>query len=137
MSHTPTVTPLERAEPGIHPVAARMRDVILGNAAEGQPTTEDHLAEFTLAEIKAHFPAARQAADRIVVRQVEDGRGFETRSQLLSRATTCLLRRMPTDLDLRRALSTMGLHSSEIDDLWPELIPTLSDTFARLHGRVH
>lgn len=136
-SATDNVIPLDPAEPGIHPTAARMRDIILANAADGQPTTEDHLARFTIAEIKTHFPSARAAADKIVVRQVEDPRGFETRSQLLTRATQCVMRRMPSTESMRQALQDLGLHANEIDDLWPDLMPTVADAFLRLQGQVH
>lgn len=125
------------AEPGIDPTAAKMRDIILANAADGQPTTEHHLADFTIAQIKTHFPAARQAADKIVVRQLDDDRGFETRAQLLSRATSALMRRMPNGIVLRQALSAMGLTTAEINDLWPDLVPTVADAFCRLNGQVH
>jgi hypothetical protein len=127
----------EIVEPGIHPTAASIRDIILENAANGEPTTEDHLALFTLADIKNHFPAARAAADRIVVRQLDGDRGFETRTQLLTRATEGLLRHMPDRVALRLALSRMGLTSAEIDDLWPDIVPTLAEAFARLNGAVH
>lgn len=137
MLNSATILTFDPAEPGIHPTAAKMRDIILSNAADGQPTTEDHLATFTIAEIKTHFPAARTAADKIVVRQVDDPRGFETRSQLLTRATECVLRRMPDTENLRQALAAMGLHASEIDDLWPDLMPTVVDAFLRLQGKVH
>lgn len=125
------------AEPDIHATAARIRDIILAKAADGEPTTEDDLAEFTLAEVKAHFPAARAAANRIVVRQVEDGRGFETRSQLLTRATARLLRQIPASEAMRQALADLGLHTAEIDDLWPDLLTTLADAFLRREGLVN
>ncbi|WP_297105223.1 hypothetical protein [uncultured Devosia sp.] len=137
LSASDNVIPLDPAEPGIHPIAAKMRDIILGKAADGEPTTEDDLADFTIADIKTHFPAARAAANKIVVRQVDDPRGFETRQQLLSRATECLLRRMPGTESMRQALSAMGLHKGEIDDLWPDLMPTLADAFLRMQGQVH
>lgn len=136
-SASDNVIPLDPAEPGIHPTAARIRDIILAKAADGEPTTEDDLAEFTIAEIKTHFPAARTAANKIVVRQLDDDRGFETRSQLLTRATTCLLRRLPGAEAMRQSLADLGLHNGEIDDLWPDLLPTLADAFLRREGLVH
>ena len=137
LSASDNVVQFDPAEPGIHPTAAKMRDIILGKAADGEPTTEDDLAEFTIGDIKTHFPAARAAANKIVVRQVDDPRGFETRQQLLTRATECLLRRMPSTVAMRQSLSDMGLHAGEIDDLWPDLMPTLADAFLRLQGQVH
>lgn len=127
----------ELVEPNIHPVAAQMRDIILAKSAEAEPTTEDDLAHYTLADIKAHFPAAREAANKIVVRQLDDGRGFESRAQLLSRATTALLRSLPEHAAIFGCLRRQGLSESEILDIWPDVIPAAAMAFQRLHAKAH
>ena len=127
----------EQIEPNIDPVAAQMRDIILAKAADGEPTTEDDLAHFTLAQIKDHFPAARAAANKIVVREVGDGRGFESRAQLLNRATTALLRSFPEHAAIFACLRRQGLTESEILDIWPDVIPAAAMAFQRLHEKAH
>ena len=92
------------SEAGIHPIAVQMRDIILARAADGQPTMKEDLAPFTRADISIHFPAAKALANNQIVRQLDDGRGFESRAQLLTRAKLLLLGKLPqTFLLLRRA----------------------------------
>lgn len=134
--HT-TFSPHEPAEPGIHPTAARIRDVILSKAADGEPTTEDDLAQFTLGDIKTHFPAARAAADKQVVRQLDDDRGFETRTQLLSRATSAILRQLPDQAVIFATLRRLDLSEAEIIDIWDDVIPVTADAFTRLLAKAH
>ena len=119
------------AEPGIHPVAAQMRDIILSKAVDGEPTMEEDLSHFTLAEIKTHFPQARTLAHRQIVRQVDDSRGFETRAQLLTRATTIVLGLMPDDAAMHNRLRANGLSNAEVAELWPDLLETSADAFKR------
>lgn len=116
-----------KAEPGIHHVAAEMRDIILGKAADGLPTMDTDLEHFTVAEIKEHFPAARRAANAQLVRQVGDDPCYETRDQLLNRAKKLLFARMPTATEMHAVLRTHGIANSEIADLWPELMADLGE----------
>lgn len=133
---TAQVTPLFKPDRNqLHPIAERMLDVILANAADAHPTMEGDFAEFTQAEINDHFHAAKAAAMKLTVRQLDDGRGFETHSQLLQRLTASLLRKMPTEADLHLALRHQGLGNAEIAQLWPEVIAITADAFASLHGQ--
>ena len=118
-------------EPGIHPIAAEMRDIILGKAVDGEPTMEEDLAHFTLADIKAHFPTAKALANKQIVRQIDDTRGFESRAQLLTRATTLLLGLMPSDTAMHERLRAHGLSNAEVAELWPDLLETCTDAFKR------
>ena len=128
-----TDTAAPRTEQELHPTASKILDIILAKAVDGEPTMEDDLAEFTLADIKTHFPAARAAANKQIVRQVDDDRGFETRTQLLTRASLLLLGKMPHDAAMHDTLRAHGLSNNEIADLWPDLIATVADAFQRKH----
>lgn len=127
-----TIHPFDPAEPGIHPKAAEIRDVILSKAVVGEPTTEDDLAHFSISDIKTHFKAAKDAANRVIVRQVDDDRGFETRHQLLARATTAVLRQLPDQTVIFAALRRINLTEAEIIDLWADVIPATAGAFERL-----
>jgi hypothetical protein len=122
-----------RNEEGIHPIVAEIRDIILANAVDGNPTMEDHFAHLTLADIKNHFPAARALADKVIVRQLDDERGFETRAQLLARAAGVILGLMPSAGIMHDRLRAHGLTNNEIADLWPDLIATSAAAFERRH----
>lgn len=135
MSASAQVAYLDDAEPGIHPVAAKIRDIILSKAVDGQPAMEEDFAEIPLGAFKTHFNAGKAAAHRIVVRQVDDGRGFESRAQLLTRATLLIMGQMPTELNMHHRLRVHGLSNAEIADLWPDLLETVSDSFKRLRAR--
>ncbi len=124
-----------RNEEGIHPVVAEIRDIILGKAADGEPTMEDDLAHLSLGDIKAHFPAARALANKVIVREVDDGRGFESRAQLLARAAGVILGLMPDDARMHDRLRAHGLTNNEIADLWPDLIATSANAFERRHPK--
>lgn len=137
MLNTATVYEFEPIEPGIHPIAAKIRDIILAKAADGQPTTEDDLAHFSIAEIKAHFRDGKAAAHAMIVRQVDDDRGFETRHQLLTRATTAVLRMLPDHTSIFSALRRMNLTEAEIVDLWPDLVPAATGAMERLLTKAH
>lgn len=128
-----TVAAAPRNEEGIHPIVAEIRDIILGKAADGEPTMEDDLAHLSLGDIKTHFPAARALANKVIVREVDDGRGFESRAQLLARAAGVLLGLMPNAANMHDRLRAHGLTNSEIADLWPDLIATSAGAFQRRH----
>lgn len=119
------------SESGIHPIAAQMRDIILANAADGQPTMAEDLAPFASADITTHFPTAKALANKQIVRQLDDGRGFESRAQLLARATLLLLGKLPSETTLHATLRTHGLTNAEIAELWDDLIAATADAFAR------
>lgn len=119
-------------EPGIHPIAAEIRDIILSKAADGEPAMEDDFAHLSIASVKAHFHAGRALAHAQVVRQVDDDRGFESRAQLLTRATRLLLNRMPTEAVMHETLRSHGVSNAEIADLWPDLLEALTTEFKRV-----
>lgn len=125
------ITRLDSPEPGIHPTVAAIRDVILAKAVDGEPTMEDDLAHFSLGDIKQHFPEARRLAHQQIVRQVDDSPNFESRAQLLTRATTLMLGKMPTELNMHATLRAHGIGNAEIADLWPDLLETTADAFKR------
>lgn len=138
MLNSATIHEFEPAEPGIHPTAAKIRDIILSKAADGEPTTEDDLAHLTVAEIKTHFRAGRDAAHAQIVRQADDSdRGFETRHQLLTRATTAVLKLLPDQTSIFAALRRLNLTEAEIIDLWPDLIPSATGAMQRLLTKAH
>ncbi|MGK2229181.1 hypothetical protein [Devosia sp.] len=116
---------------GTHPVVATMRDIVLAKAVDGEPTLEEDLAHFTLAEIKTHFPTARKLAHAQIVRQVDDSPNFESRARLLVRATKLLLGKMPTEITLHATLRAHGIGNNEIADLWPDLMASTADAFER------
>jgi hypothetical protein len=115
----------------VHPTVAAMRDIILGKAVDGEPTLEDDLANFTIAQIKTHFPVARALAHAQIVRQVDDSPNFESRAQLLIRATALLLGKMPTEITLHATLRSHGITNREIADLWPDLMASTANAFER------
>ncbi len=131
MLESATIHPSQSAEPGIHPTVAAMRDIILAKAVDGEPTMEDDLAHFSLGDIKTHFPEARRLAQRQIVRQVDDSPNFESRAQLLMRATTLMLGKMPTEINMHATLRAHGIGNAEIADLWPDLLETTADAFKR------
>lgn len=135
MHASATVTRLDSPEPGIHPTVAAIRDVILAKAVDGEPTFDSDLDEFSSADIATHFGAARRLAHQQIVRQVDDSPNFESRAQLLTRATTLMIGKMPTDLNMHATLRAHGIGNAEIADLWPDLLETTADAFKRL--RVH
>ena len=135
--HAATIHPidsLDRPEPGIDPIAAQMRDIILGKAVDGQPTMEDDLGGFTLQQIKTHFPTARRLADKIIVRQVDDMSGFETREALLTRATGLWLGKLPDEMTIHATLRAHGLTNAEIADIWPDLVERITAAFPVRHA---
>lgn len=137
MLTTATVHHFDLVEPGIHPTAAKIRDIILSKAADGEPTMEDDLAHFSIAEIKAHFKDGKAAAHAMIVRQLDDERGFETRHQLLVRATTAVLKLLPDQSAIFAALRRMNLSEAEIVDLWPDLVPAATGAMERLLVKAH
>jgi len=118
-------------ELGIHPLAAQMRDIILAKAVDGQPTMAEDLGLFTSAEIAAHLPTAKTLANKQIVRQLDDGRGFESRAQLLTRVTLLLLAKMPNEITLHATLRAHSLTDAEIAELWDDLMATTADAFIR------
>ncbi|HWV19499.1 MAG TPA: hypothetical protein VN036_00550 [Devosia sp.] len=131
MPASATVLAFDQPTPGIHPTASRMLDIILANAVDAQPTMEGDFAEFSREDIERHLPAARAAANKQVVRQLNDDRGFETHTQLLARCSTSLLRSLPNEAELHLTLRREGLSNAEITQLWPELIAVTAEAFAR------
>lgn len=120
-------------EPGIHPTVARMRDIILGKAADGEPTFKTDLVEFSDLDITQYFAAAKRLADKQVVRQVgDDNAGFESRHQLLTRAAGLTLGLMPSEAAIHDRLRANGLSNKEIADLWPDLLATAAQAFVTL-----
>ncbi|WP_061907468.1 hypothetical protein [Devosia sp. Leaf420] len=125
-----TVHSFSPPTPGMHPIASRMLDIILANAVDAQPSMEGDFAEFSKEDIARHFPTAKAQANRQVVRQLDDQRGFETHAQLIRRCSQSLLRTLPNEAELHLTLRREGLGNSEIAHLWPELIAVTADAFA-------
>ena len=114
----------------MHPIASRMLDIILANAVDAQPSMEGDFAEFSKEDIARHFPEAKAHANRQVVRQLNDERGFETHAQLIARCATSLVRTLPNEAEMQLTLRREGLGNAEIAQLWPELIAVTADAFA-------
>lgn len=130
MPASATVLAFDAPTPGIHPIVSRMLDIILANAVDAQPSMEGDFAEFSREEIHQHFETAKALANKRVVRQLSDGRGFETHEQLITRCGFSLLRSMPSEAEMQLTLRREGLSSAEIAQLWPEIMALTADTFA-------
>ena len=130
-----TVYPIDPPEQGIDPIAAQMRDIILRNAADGQPTMQDDLSHFSPRQVTDHFPIAKRLASAMIVRQLDDGRGFETREALLSRATGLWLGKLPDEMTIHATLRAHGLSNAEIADIWPELVARITAAFPVRHAQ--
>lgn len=135
MLTTATIHPIDVPEPGIDPIAAQMRDIILGKAADGQPTMQDDLSHFSPRQISDHFATAKRLASAMIVRQVDDGRGFETREALLTRATGYWLGKLPDEMTIHATLRAHGLTNAEIADIWPELVERITAAIPLRHAQ--
>lgn len=133
-STSATILLFDRPTSGLHPVASRMLDIILANAVDAQPTMEGDFAEFSAEEIRVHFPTAKAEANKRVVREIDDGRGFETHEQLITRCSFSLLRTMPNEAQLQLTLRREGLSNAEIAHLWPEIVAMTGNAFAAGHA---
>lgn len=130
MHASATAHPVAPPTPSMHPIASRMLDIILANAVDAQPSMEGDFAEFSKEDIVRHFPVAKSHANRQVVRQLDDERGFETHAQLIERCALSLMRTLPNEAEMQLTLRREGLGNAEIAQLWPELIAVTADAFA-------
>lgn len=113
----------------VNPTVQQMLDIILVNASNGLPTMEADLADFTADEITAHFPAARRLANKQVVRQVGDDPFYETREQLLVRASGLALKLFPTYPEIYARLRSHGIGEAEIADTLPDFLTRAAQAF--------
>lgn len=134
LASSATVLAFDRPAPGIHPTVSRMLDIILANAVDAQPSMEGDFAEFTKQEIHLHLDDAKALANKRVVRELDDNRGFETHEQLITRCGFSILRTMPSEAEMQLTLRREGLTNAEIAHLWPEIVAMTGNAFAAGHA---
>lgn len=118
--------------PSINPTVQAMLDIILTNASSGVPTMATDLVDFTPEQIAVHFPAARKLANKQVVRQIDEDPCYETREQLLQRASRLALAHMPTEANLHEALRRDGITNAQIADIWSDVMVRAAQGFVTL-----